>query len=589
MKIKKVLITVISMAAVCGAAIVGITVYKNYQKEKIVAGVLPVSDICWDYAGDESTSYGMLTNDSAQEIYLDDAAKVETVYVKQGDAVKVGDALLKYNTAETEAEIKNMELDLASAKNTLEKGKHELETLRKMTPVKEDKTKEEEAEEEEWEDIEEFEDTEEVINELPEKDEKDERIYNYLTEESVAYNAKDADGSREKPYIFYVNKDAYVYGSFYNAMRPSEDETGKCFMIAVCKKDENGKMVLGPSAEDRAFIEAVIKNNGALTEEEVNEMRAAVADTLVPQLDDTISPNLVYLNGNSLPTEYDYDRRWYAFSGVEVEETDFEETDFEELEDTEEYEDEEEDSDEPEGYTAKELSEMIAEKEKEVKQLDIEARTLELTLNSLKEITEEGVVYAKVDGIVKTVADLNSEYTEGDVFMVVTKDTRLYVSGTVNELLLDRVQPGAVITANSWESGMTFEAVVTEVADYPTDESDWSEGNPNVSYYRYTAFVEDSSDLKNGEYVDLLIREEEEDGLYIEKAFVREENGQSYVMIVDENERLKKQYVITGKTVEDGSAIEIKAGLTEDDRIAFPYGEGAVEGANITEDYEIYY
>lgn len=585
MKIKKALITVISLAAVCGAVLVGITIYKNYQKEKIVAGVLPVSDICWDYTGDESTSYGMLTNDSAQEIYLDDAAKVETVYVKQGDTVKAGDALLKYNTAETEAEIKNMELNLVAAKNTLEKGKHELETLRKMTPVKEDKEKEKYKEDEtDWNDTEELEDTEEVVNELPERDEKDERIYNYLTEEAVPFNAEEADGSWDKPYIFYVNKDAYAYGSFYNAMRPAEEEAGKYFMIAVCQKDENGKMLLAPLAENRDVVEQMIKNNGNLTEEEINEMRNETADNLVPQLDNTLSQNIICLNGNSLPTEYDDDRRWYIFSGTEVEEADFEELG--ETETTEAYE---EDFDEPQGYTAKELSEMIAEKEKEVKQLDIEVRTLELTLNSLKEITEEGVVYAKVDGIVKTVADLNTEYTEGDVFMVVTKDARLYVSGTVNELLLDRVQPGAVITANSWETGMTFEAVVTEVSDYPTEESDWSEGNPNVSYYRYTAFIEDSSELKNGEYVDLLIREEADEALYIEKAFVREEDGQSYVMIADKNERLKKQYVITGKTIEDGSAIEIKAGLTEDDRIAFPYGEGAVEGVNITEDYEMYY
>ena len=42
-------------------------------------------------------------------------------------------------------------------------------------------------------------------------------------------------------------------------------------------------------------------------------------------------------------------------------------------------------------------------------------------------------------------------------------------------------------------------------------------------------------------------------------------------MIADENNRLKKQYVVPGRTVY-GSAVEIKARLREDDRIAFPYG-----------------
>ena len=42
-------------------------------------------------------------------------------------------------------------------------------------------------------------------------------------------------------------------------------------------------------------------------------------------------------------------------------------------------------------------------------------------------------------------------------------------------------------------------------------------------------------------------------------------------------DRLVKQYVKTGKIIY-GDTIEIKSGLTEDDRIAFPYGKTAKEG-----------
>ena len=37
-----------------------------------------------------------------------------------------------------------------------------------------------------------------------------------------------------------------------------------------------------------------------------------------------------------------------------------------------------------------------------------------------------------------------------------------------------------------------------------------------------------------------------------------------------------------------GSAVEIKSGLTEDDRIAFPYGKNAVEGAAVTDESSNY-
>ena len=68
--------------------------------------------------------------------------------------------------------------------------------------------------------------------------------------------------------------------------------------------------------------------------------------------------------------------------------------------------------------------------------------------------------------------------------------------------------------------------------------------------------------------------------LYIEKAYVRNEDGKSYVLKAGEDNRLVKQYVETGKTVY-GSSIEIKSGLSESDRIAFPYGKTAKEGIKV--------
>lgn len=137
---------------------------------------------------------------------------------------------------------------------------------------------------------------------------------------------------------------------------------------------------------------------------------------------------------------------------------------------------------------------------------------------------------------------------------------------------------------------MTFDATITEISDYPVSGNSWGDGNPNVSYYSYTAYIEDSSALRNGEYVDLAIstNQSETGGLFIEKAYVREEDGKSYCMIADENDRLKKQYVVTGRTIY-GQAVEIKSGLTEEDRIAFPYGKNAVEGAAVTESSNMYY
>ena len=68
------------------------------------------------------------------------------------------------------------------------------------------------------------------------------------------------------------------------------------------------------------------------------------------------------------------------------------------------------------------------------------------------------------------------------------------------------------------------------------------------------------------------------ESLFLEKAFVISENGSSYVYMRDADGKLKKKKVKLGKTVE-GSIVEIKSGLTEENFIAFPYGKEVKEGA----------
>lgn len=575
MKIKKVIAVAVALAVTGGAVYGGIYAYEAYQSENLVAEVQPVSSINWGYWGDQETSYGMVTNDSSQEIYLENDSRVEEVYVEQGDEVKTGDALIKYDTSEIEIEIKRKELDISTTANSIAKAQRALEVLKQTKPV--DKTRPE-IDTSKYDDTKKKEEEAKELS-LPETDEKDSRIYNYVTASSVPYNAKEADGSEENPYIYYVNKSAYAYGSFFNSIRPtSSSGEGKHVVFIICKKDSKGKILMESSA-----VEETVETTE--TTETSEEPEKTIYETLIPVPDDSVSPNTKTFDGNGL-TAYDSDRMWYIFSGEEVE------TDSS-LQDLLDSIEEEQEWEEPEGYSETELAAAIEEKEQEIKKLDLQRRKEELELESLENTASDGVVYAKIDGTVKSVREISgsgSEDEESGAFMVVTGSEGLYVSGTISELLLDEIKPGMVITANSWETGNTFQATITGISDYPVSGNSMGDGNPNVSYYEYTAYIEDSSSLKNGEYVDLSIQTNtsESGGLYIEKAYVRQENGQSYVMIADENDRLKKQYVITGKTIY-GSAVEIKSGLSETDRIAFPYGKAAVEGTLVSDQEDMFY
>ncbi len=585
MKAKKVIAIVATLAVVGASVPGGIYAYNVYQKDRIVAEVVTVSDISSGYWGDTESSYGMLTNDSAQEIYLDDNKTVEEVYVKMGDEIQIGDALLKYDTREAEIEIRRKTLELDTIKNDISIAQHELNELRSKTPSKDSTATNTDYLESRIDAIEREMDS---LLERPQNDPRDNRIHNYVTSGTVPFNASVAAGTEKDPYIIPCNKNAFVLGSFFQKL--GSTWKGKYVQFVVVKKDQYGRMVTTEKTVADDGDPGIEKPDRPSGEDEISPSSGTAVTTIkgastkkvtVPVADSSTSPNTVTYSESNRPSVSSADEMWYIFSGVQIgAELKKLQAELERLEGS--------DSDQKETYTAEELRQAILEKEDEIKKADLKRRQEELKLQSLQSAAANGVVYATVEGHVKSIADLSEadeEKRENRAFMVVTSDDGLYVKGTISELSLDSVQPGTVVTGNSWESGTTFSATVTEISPYPTANNSWGEGNPNVSYYEYTAYIADSSALTNGEYVDLTIggefedeEEENSDKIYIEKAYVRKEDGKSYCMIAGEDGRLKKQFVVTGKTIY-GTMVEIKAGLLQTDRIAFPYGKTAVEGA----------
>lgn len=347
--------------------------------------------------------------------------------------------------------------------------------------------------------------------------------YNYILWTAVPYNQNEADGSAENPYRYLCTEDAYVTGSFFSQL----SEAGLHVVFEIHENNSvSGKL---------------------LSEWEVDGSQIVVPDA---------------------------DTRWSVADRTQL----TEDTD---VSDTDTVDDTGADAIDQGGYTQSELNGMISEQEKKIKDLDLDKRKAELDVEKLKAQSSDGIIYANVTGTVKNLQDKDNLPTDGTPFMEIAGSEGLYVTGGISELLLDKVKPGQTVSVSSWESGTSCEAEITEIKNYPsTDVSSYGGGNNNVSYYPFVAYIEDSTGLRNGEYVDLnMTVSDEEDGasIYIFKGYVRSENGKSYVLKADENDRLVKQYVKTGKII-NGDTIEIKSGLTEDERIAFPYGKTAKEG-----------
>lgn len=197
-----------------------------------------------------------------------------------------------------------------------------------------------------------------------------------------------------------------------------------------------------------------------------------------------------------------------------------------------------------------------------------------------------------MNGIVKKVGDPAKGEIDGEPFIVVESQGGVYVQGLVDEYTMDRLQPGQMITGMAYESGTFFEAEVKEVSPYPS--SSYQVSDRELSYYPFTAYIQEGEGLKDNEGVsmDMMQTGEAISGIFLSKEYVRSSNGEDFVYIEDENHRLKKQPVKTGK-IYYGSTVEIKSGITGEDYIAFPYGKKVKEGAktkraDIEELYNMY-
>lgn len=230
-------------------------------------------------------------------------------------------------------------------------------------------------------------------------------------------------------------------------------------------------------------------------------------------------------------------------------------------------------------------AEAIKIQETKIASLKLDIQESEISIAKLEKKVNNKEIYSKLDGTVSYVGDSITGTSTESAFLKVKSEEGFYVTGSVSELLLDQVTEGTLLNCSSYDSG-SFEAQVTDVSEYPVSgDSFWGDGNPNVSYYTYTAEILDQSiQFTDQSWITVTLQEETSGtgSIVLSKAFVRTENGSSYVY-KDDNGVLKKQPVTLGGSVYGGYSVLIKDGITREDMIAFPYGSTAKEGVKTKE------
>ena len=234
------------------------------------------------------------------------------------------------------------------------------------------------------------------------------------------------------------------------------------------------------------------------------------------------------------------------------------------------------------GGTAAEIQQQIKDKEKEIRDYQLDIKETNLEIKDIQKKLNNQTIKSTLNGVVKTVGDPEKESNDGEPLIQVVSSEGLYVQGTVSESKMNKLKVGATLSGYSYDNGVSFTAEVREISPYPSDNG---QDGANASSYPFTAYIADASGLSNNSWAELTLLDEGDgpgEGIYLEKPFVRTENGQYYVMKDDGTGHLTKQIVQVGG-IQYGSSYQITGGLSMDDKITFPYGKDVREGAKTEE------
>lgn len=521
--------------------------------------------------GETNSLEGAVSSNVSQEVRLMEKQLVSQVHVQEGQEVKAGDPLLTYdmtlvnidlemeklNKEQLKVKKKGLENELKNLKDEKKNvaagnKSYKIEFLSNAEEIKPEEEKPEQQPEEK---------PEEPKPEEPETPQEQarpsgvyKRLYRDITidktefpnddaiiENAIPYSGK---GTKDDPYVYVCQKGVLIQGEFLNQLA-GFDASGKrvrdpyyCKLEVRSDNSFDGTLQAAMILDGSAIESAVEASAWFRTRLGKNEWEEMLPEENVPQGE--VLPELPDGTGNEIPEE--------EIVG---------------------------------GYSKEELEKAIKEKEKEIKTTELDIKEADLKIKKVEQELQSETVTSTVDGVVKKVGDPAKGEIDGEPFIIVESSGGVYIKGVVSEALLEKVQPGQLVTGMAYESGTFFEAEVKEVSPYPASGYQSYDGR-ELTYYPFTAYIADSTGLKDNEMVsmDLPADEGGMSGLFIGKEYIRSKNGEDFVYKEGKNGKLEKQTIRTGQTFY-GSIIEVKDGLTMEDHIAFPYGKKVKEGAKI--------
>lgn len=528
--------TVLTLALIGGGVFAVKTFGSNSEIE-----VMPVSYLSTSWWGDYNESSGYVSSDMTQEVMLQDRKVVKEILVEEGQQVSINDPLMVYDSTLVELELEMQRLTIENLDVQIQSAKRALQKLQSTKPIASLTEKSS--------------DVMPVSSLVVKESESTLSELNYATE-----LIPQEDGT----YTVEVQSSQLLNVSFLYRLK-GLDEAGQTqisnpiqLTLTIIQEDGTDSIVKVLDGASLEIKEGFIQST-------VNEYFQEENQPVCPQPQPCPTPE-----PDPEPTPEPEPQP----------------------EPTPQPEPQPEPMPEPEpeivvpeeGYTKEELNQLIQEKKTEITNLELDYKEALLKEEQIKKELENLTVRSSVNGVVKKVGDPTVESVDGSALIVVSSESGFYLKGTITEHQLGKVEVGQLVDVMSWDTGNSYTATITEIYPYPVEGEQYSYGNPNVSNYPFVAYIEEANDLKNNMYVSVTVQEavENPNAMYVDMAYIGDENGRKFVYKADENLRLKKEYVQTGKVLW-GSYIEVISGLTQEDQIAFPYTKNIKDGVKAKE------
>ena len=533
-KTKKIIIILVIVAVLLGAG-GGVWYWLGHRNTEPVF-VFPFEFVgMTEYWGDSQESYGPVTTDKIQTVYLSDTQTVTEILVKQGDTVKKGDLLMSFDTTLSDLALERKRLDVEKLKLQLEDAQKQLKKINSMKPM--------------------------VIPTVDEEEDTDQNQGTALKGDYQISGNRDYDGSKkELALICWLGQNTPITDQLLEELRQK--------------------------AEEYQTLNANDPAKNPPSEEEVDPTEPPGVEEYAEPVQVTVDKFYVIFKVNKNDMSLGQRLSWTGMIATKNSGTfTFRFFDAASISDHMLAEMGQEEEERPQidfgsGYTAAQIAQMRNEQEKTIKNLEFNIKMAEANYKIAQTEVSDGKVYAQIDGTVVSVLTEEEAKMDYQPILKVSGGGGFYVQGSVSELEKANMQIGQEVTVNDWNTGMTYTGTVQSIGDFPSSDNYWSGvGNPNASYYPFMVFIEEDADLQEGRYVSVMYSTAtNEHGIYLQNPFLRTEQGKSYVYVMGQDGKLEQRFVTTGKALW-GSYMEILSGLSEEDLVAFPYGKNVKPGA----------